>query len=57
MNEAFARAREVCSTHRGALDMIANELVVRESIEREDFEKLLIVNGIMPKKKAEPAQA
>lgn len=50
MNDAFARAREACTTHRKALDAIANELIVQESIERDDFEKLLVANGIMPKK-------
>lgn len=50
MNDAFARAREACLTHRKALDAIATELVTQESIEREDFEKILIANGIMPKK-------
>lgn len=51
MNDAFARAREVCSTHRKTLDSIAEELIAKESIEREDFEKLLILNGIKPKRK------
>jgi len=50
INDAFARARQACTEHRKALDAIANELVVQESIERDDFEKLLIANGIMPKK-------
>jgi len=50
MNEAFARAREVCKEHRKLLDAIANELIVQESIERDEFEKILIANGIMPKK-------
>ena len=53
MNDAFARARDAMQTHRKALDAIANELTVSETIEREDFEKLLIANGIMPKKKQE----
>lgn len=53
MNEAFARAREVCTTHRKTLDAIAAELTLRESIEREEFEKILIVNGITPKRKKE----
>jgi cell division protease FtsH len=53
MNEGFARAREVCTTHRKTLDAIANELTARESLEREDFEKILIANGIMPKRKQE----
>ncbi|OHA79087.1 MAG: cell division protein FtsH [Candidatus Yonathbacteria bacterium RIFCSPLOWO2_01_FULL_43_27] len=51
MNDAFARAREVCTTHRKALDSIADELIAKESIEREDFENLLILNGIKPKRK------
>ncbi len=51
MNDSFARAREVCTTHRKALDSIAEELLIKESIERDDFEKLLILNGIKPKKK------
>ena len=55
MNDAFARAREVCITHRKALDAIATELMAVESIEREEFEKILIANGIMPKKKKEIA--
>ena len=50
MNDAFVRARDVCNTHRGALDAIANELIIRESIEREEFEKILVENGIIPKK-------
>lgn len=50
MNEAFARAREVCKEHRKLLDAIANELITQESIERDEFEKILIANGIMPKK-------
>lgn len=50
MNDAFARAREACKTHRKTLDAIATELIAQESIEREDFEKILIANGIMPKK-------
>jgi len=53
MNEGFARAREACTTHRKALNAIADELVIQESIEREEFEKILIANGIMPKRKEE----
>jgi len=56
INDAFARARQACTEHRKALDAIANELVVQESIERDDFDKLLVANGIMPKKlNKEPA--
>ncbi|MDD5152803.1 MAG: ATP-dependent zinc metalloprotease FtsH [Candidatus Pacebacteria bacterium] len=55
INEAFARAREVCTTNRKTLDAIADELVVVESLEREEFEKILIANGILPKRKKEIA--
>ncbi len=53
MNDSFARAREVCTTHRKALDSIADELISKESLERDDFEKLLVLNGIKPKRKEE----
>ncbi len=44
-------ATEVITTHRKALDSIALRLVEVETLEREEFEKLLILNGITPKKK------
>jgi len=37
--------------HRGALDAIAKELIEKETIERTEFEKILIANGITPKKR------
>lgn len=53
IEEAKDRAREVLVTHRGALNAISEELVQVETMEREEFEKLLIANGITPKKKEE----
>lgn len=53
IDEAKDRARDVLTTHRKALDSIAEELVVTETMERDEFEKLLILNGITPKKKEE----
>lgn len=50
MNDAHHRAEKVLTEHRKALDDIAHELVEKETIEREEFEKLLILNGIKPKK-------
>ncbi len=47
--EAKERAREVLTEHRKALDAIADRLVEVETIEREEFEKILIANGITPK--------
>lgn len=50
---AYKRAKEVLTTHRKALDSIAKKLVEVETLEREDFEKLLVLNGIEPKHKEE----
>ena len=50
MNEGHRRAEKVLTEHRKALDDIAKELVLKETLEREEFEKLLILNGIKPKK-------
>ena len=48
---AHKRAETVLRKHRKVLDIIAKKLVEVETIEREDFEKILIANGITPKKK------
>ena len=53
IDEAKSRAKAVIEEHRSALDSIAKELVEKETIEREEFEKLLVLNGITPKKKEE----
>jgi cell division protease FtsH len=53
IDEAKTRAMKVIQDHRGALDAIAKELIEKETVEREDFEKTLIANGITPKKKEE----
>lgn len=51
MDEAWNRARLVVIEKRQALISIAEELMRTENIERDDFEKLLIINGIEPKKR------
>jgi cell division protease FtsH len=48
---AHKKALEVITTHRKTLNAIAQRLVEVETIEREEFEKILIVNGITPKTK------
>jgi len=53
IDEAKVRAKKVISAHRGALDAIAKELIEKETIEREEFEKILVANGITPKKREE----
>ncbi len=44
------KAKDVLMKYRKSLDAIAKKLIEVETIEREEFEKLLIANGIMPKK-------
>ncbi|MFZ1987788.1 MAG: ATP-dependent zinc metalloprotease FtsH [Minisyncoccia bacterium] len=49
LEEGKKRAHQVLLDHRKALDSIAIKLVEVETIEREEFEKLLVLNGITPK--------
>ncbi len=51
MNEAKKTATKVLTEHRTALDAIAKKLIEVEAVEKDEFEKVLIANGIMPKKK------
>ncbi|KKW05547.1 MAG: ATP-dependent zinc metalloprotease FtsH [Candidatus Kaiserbacteria bacterium GW2011_GWC2_49_12] len=44
-------AEAVLKKHRKVLDAIAKKLIEVENLERDDFEKILIANGITPKKK------
>ncbi|MBI5405988.1 ATP-dependent zinc metalloprotease FtsH [Candidatus Kaiserbacteria bacterium] len=53
IEEAKKRAAKVIREHREALDAIAKELTEKETIERSEFEKILIANGITPKSKEE----
>ncbi len=50
---AYQKALDIITEHRKALDAIAKTLVEKETLEREEFEQLLIANGITPKKKQE----
>lgn len=49
IDEAKERAKEVLTKHRAALDAMSEKLVEVETLEREEFEKLLVANGITPK--------
>ncbi len=53
ITEAKKRAQRVLEDHRAALDAIAKALIEKETVERADFEQILIVNGITPKKREE----
>ena len=51
MDNAKAKAETILKDHRKALEAIAKTLIEVETIERDAFEKILVVNGITPKKK------
>ena len=51
VDDAYTKAEDILTTHRGALDAIAKRLIEKETIERDDFEDLLRENGITPKEK------
>lgn len=48
---AYQKALTIITEKRSVLNAIAQKLVEVETIERDDFEKLLIANGITPKAK------
>lgn len=51
MSEALERAKTVLTEKRKLLDAIAKRLIEVETIEREEFEKILVANGVAVKKK------
>jgi len=51
MNEAREKAEEILSKHQNALKAISERLIEVETIERDEYEKIIISFGIMPKKK------
>lgn len=51
MKEAREKAEQVIMTNRKLLDAIAQKLIEVETIERAEFETILVANGITPKKK------
>ena len=53
ISDAYKKAETILTTHRKVLDVIAQKLVEVETLERKEFEDLLIANGITPKKKEE----
>ncbi len=50
---AYKKALDIITKRRKLLDAIAHRLVEVETIEREEFEQILIVHGVQPKKKQE----
>lgn len=51
MTEALEKARVVLKENKKCLDAIADKLIEVETLEQEEYEKIIMVHGIMPKKK------
>jgi len=51
MDEALSKVEKILKDHRKVLDAIAHRLIETETIEQKEFEEILVVNGIIPKKK------
>ncbi len=51
MNDSLVRAKDLLVKYKHVLDAIALELVRVETIEREEYEKILTLHGIKPKVK------
>jgi cell division protease FtsH len=51
MNTSLARAQDLLLKHKHILDAIAIELTRVETMERAEYEKLLVLHGIKPKEK------
>ncbi len=53
IGDGIKSAEKVLLEHRKALDAIAKKLIEVETLEQEEYEKIIIANGIMPKKREE----
>jgi cell division protease FtsH len=52
MTEARERAIKALNEHKKAFEAVSRRLIEAETIEREEYEALLVANGITPKKPA-----
>ena len=51
INDGIKRAEKVLTEHKNAFKAIADKLIEVETIEQEEYEKIIIAHGITPKKK------
>jgi len=51
MNDSMVVAEKVLTEHRAALDAVANALLKTETLEQDEYDKVIIAHGIIPKKK------
>ena len=50
INDGIESAKKVLAEHKKALDAIAKKLIEVETLEQEEYEKLIVAHGIIPKK-------
>jgi len=53
IDDGIKTAEKVLTENRKALNAIANKLIEVETLEKEEYEKIIIAHGIVPKKKEE----
>jgi cell division protease FtsH len=56
INDGLKTAEKVLIEHRKAFDAVAHKLIEVETLEQEEYEKILTAFGILLKKKEEPAK-
>ncbi|MEY2671802.1 MAG: cell division protein FtsH, cell division protease FtsH, partial [Candidatus Parcubacteria bacterium] len=56
ISDGLVSAEKVLNEHKKAFDAIAKRLVEVETVEQEEYEKILVAHGILLKKKEEPAK-
>ncbi len=56
LNDGLVSAEKVITENKKAFDAIAKRLIEVETVEQEEYEKILVAHGILLKKKEEPAK-
>ena len=56
INDGIKSAEKVLTEHKKVLDAIANKLVEVETLEQEEYDKIIIAHGIIPKKRDKEAK-
>lgn len=51
MNDSLVRAKSLLTKYRHVMDAIAEELMRVETLEKDDYDKLLLMHGIKPKRR------
>ncbi|KKP87808.1 MAG: Lysyl-tRNA synthetase, partial [Candidatus Nomurabacteria bacterium GW2011_GWA2_35_80] len=53
INDGIKSAEKVLTEHRKALDAIAKKLIEVETLEQDEYDKLITAHGIIPKKRGD----